>query len=143
MTHDQWVALFAPALSVLIGALGLFLAAGVSGLLGQLKAYFEARGNASAAQAVAAASAVIQPALMTGASTIAGKIARGELDYTNRVAIAAEATREVSLLQARIPGMIAVAAPVAGALVASMMAKVDAQMVASPTPLAAQVSPAA
>jgi hypothetical protein len=143
MTHDQWVALFAPALSVLIGALGLFLAAMVTGLLGQLKAYFEARGNASAAQAVAAASAVIQPALMTGASTIAGKIARGELDYTNRVAIAAEATREVGLLQARIPGMIAVAAPVAGALVASMMAKVDAQMVASPTPLAAQVSPAA
>lgn len=140
MTHEEWMTTLAPIMSALVLGIAAILGIVLTGIAGRLKSYLDARGMAAAAQAVAAANAVIQPALMTGASTMAGKIARGELDYTNRAALTAEAAREVGLVEARIPGMIAVAAPMAGALVASMMAKVDAQMVASLTPLAGQVA---
>lgn len=138
MSHQDWISLFAPAVAALALAAATIAGAVVTGLGAKVSAWLTAKGNATTAQAVAAASAVIQPALMTGASTIAGKIARGELDYTNRDALAAEAVREVGLVQLRVPAMLAVAAPAVADLVASMVAKVDAAMVASPTPLAGQ-----
>jgi hypothetical protein len=124
--------LFAPVVAGLVTATGLVLGAVVTGVTARLKDWLITHGDAAAAQAVASANAVIQPALQTGASVIAAKIASGELDYTNRTAIAAEAEKEIALLQTRIPGMLAVAAPVEGALVAALMGKIDAMMVAAP-----------
>ncbi len=129
----DWAPLFAPAVAGLVTAGGLVLGAIVTGMTTRLNAWLTAHGDAAAASAVASASAVIQPALQTGASVIAGKIASGELDYTNRAAITAEAEKEVALVKTRIPGMLAVAAPVEGALVAAIMGKIDQMVVASPT----------
>jgi hypothetical protein len=133
MTKSDYINLFAPAVAALVLALAGLLAAFLSGLTGKLTAYFTTHNEAALAQAAASANTVIQSALATGAATIAGKISRGELDYTNRAAIQAEAVREVGLVQARVPAMLTAAQPVAGALVASLMSKVDAMVVASPT----------
>lgn len=128
MTHEDWITILAPTVAASVVALAGIAAAFFSGLTKKASAWLTLHNQAALAQAVAAAGAVIQPALQTGASAIAAKIASGALDYTDKSAIAAEAQREVSLVEARVPGMIAIAAPVAGALVASMVAKVDAVM---------------
>ena len=142
MTKQDWITLLAPAVATLVLALIGLLAAVISGLTGRLKAYFDAHGQAAAAQAVAEAGTTIQRELMTSASTIAGKIQTGQLDYTNRAALETEALREVAIVQQRAPGALAVAQPVAGALVADIMGKVDRMVLASPTiPTTAPVAP--
>ena len=139
MTHQDWVALFAPAVATLVLAVAGLIAAVLTGLTKRARTWLDAKGDASAATAVAAASSVIQAGLLTGASTIAGKIARGEMDYTDRTALAAEAMREAGLAKDRLPQVVANVAPPMADMVASLMGKVDQQLVASPTPLAAQV----
>ena len=140
--HD-WITLFAPAIAGLVTAAGVILAAVISGLSAKASAYFTAHGQAAAAQMVASANAVIQPALQTGASVIAGKIGSGQLDYTNRAQIVTEASREVDLVKARVPGMIAAAAPVEGALLASLMGKIDAMVAVALAATAPSSLPAA
>jgi hypothetical protein len=131
VTSLDWVSLFAPTVAALVLAVGLVVGALVTGLLSRLKAWLVAHGQSAAAQAVASAGAVIQPALQTGANTIAGKIASGALDYTNRQQVMAEVSQEVGLVKARVPEMLAIASPSGGALAASMLGKVDALMVAA------------
>jgi hypothetical protein len=138
-THDQWIALFQPVIGALVLAMAGLITVLLTGLTSKANAWLTAHNQQSLARAVAAADAVIQTSLMTGASTIAGKVARGELDYTNRAALLAEAQREVGLVQARIPDMIAIATPEVTTLVATMLGQIERQLVASPTPLAAQV----
>ena len=133
MSHADWIALLAPAVAGLAVTLAAGLGAVMTGLTAKAGAWLMVKGQASAATAIVSANTVIDRALMTGASTIAGKIQAGTLDYTDRSAIETEAVREVGLVQQRVPAMLAVAEPLAGALVASLMAKVDAQVVASPT----------
>lgn len=143
MSHQDWIGLFAPAVAALVLAVAGIIAAALSGITTRLSGYLAANHQAAVASAIASANAVIQPALTTSANVIAGKIARGELDYTDRSAIASEATREVALVEKRVPAMIAVATPQLDDLVANVMGKVDAQLVSSITPLAAQVALAA
>jgi hypothetical protein len=135
-----WVVALQPVVGALVLAVAGIAATLISGLGAKLSAYLVTNKQAAAASMVADANTVIHAALMTGASTIAGKIQTGQLDYTNRAAWEAEAQREVTLVQQRVPGAIATAAPVAGALLASLMAKVDALQV-SATPLVAPPVP--
>jgi hypothetical protein len=102
-------------------------------LTAQLSAYFIVHKQAVAAKAAADAGQVIGTALATGAATIAGKIQTGELDYTNRASLVVEAKREVGLAEQRAPAMVAIVNPIPGALVANLMGKVDALVVASPS----------
>ncbi len=129
MTQDQWVILFAPAVAGLVTAAGGTLAVVVSGLGKKFSAWLTSHNQAAAAQLVASATSVVQPAIQTGANVIAGKIASGQLDYANRAAVTAEAEREAALVAQRVPTALATLAPAAGAVVASMMGKVDALMV--------------
>ena len=133
MTHQDWIDLFAPSLALILPSIAVGVTVFVTGLTGRMTEYFKAHGQAAAAQAVADAGTVINQALMTSATTIAGKIQTGQFDYTDRAVWQKEAEREVGLVKQRVPEMLAIAPPIAGALVANLMAKVDALVVASPS----------
>ncbi len=137
----DWTPIFAPAVAGLVTAGGLVLGAVMTGLTARLKAWLDKHGLAAEASAVASANAVIQPALQTEASVIAGKITSGQLDYTNRAQIVAAAQNGVEIVHERLPQMVAVAAPVAGALVGSIMGKVD-QLMLTATASTPVVNPA-
>ena len=133
LTTDQWINLFAPVLAIALPTVAAGLAVVVSGLGKKVGAWFASRGDADAATAVAAATTSINTALMTGAGTLAGKIQTGQVDWTNRASWVEEARREVQLAISRVPQAVAIAKPVEEALVANLMSKVDALVVASPT----------
>ena len=133
MTHQDWINLFAPAVAALVLAIAGALAAILSGLSKKASAWLTSHNEAAVAAAVASAGQVINRALDTSASVIAGKIQSGELDYTNRAALTAEAERELALVKTRVPDMLAVVASADAPLISAIMGKVDAQVVASPT----------
>ena len=143
MTNADWIALFGPVVAGVVTVGAAALAAILTGLSAKLSAYLTAHQQAAAAQMLASANAVIQPALQTGASTLAARIATGKLDYTNKTALLSAAVAELAVIEPRVASSIAVAAPIAGALVASMIGKLDAMMVAKPLlPVPAPVQPA-
>jgi hypothetical protein len=117
----------------LIGLAGIAIPIGIGWASVKLQAIATAHKQTAVAAQIAAATPVLQAALQTSASTIAGKIASGALPLNDRAAWVAEATREVGLVAQRVPGAVATLEPAAGAMVASMMGKVDAALVASPT----------
>lgn len=112
---------------------GVALTVGVAWASRKLSTIAAAHGQAALAADITAATAVIQPALQTSASVIAGKINSGALPLGDRAAWVAEAQREAALVAQRVPGAVATLQPVAADLVADIMGKVDAAVVASPT----------
>ncbi len=132
MTLHDWLTMFAPLISFLLTMLLAFLLALWSGLLAKIEAWLIAHHQAALASAIASANAVIQPAIQTGANAIIEKIRTGQIDLSNKASIDAAAAAEVALVKARVPNMIAVAAPAEGALIASMVGKVQAGVPAMP-----------
>jgi hypothetical protein len=129
----ELVALETQIVTGLVGLAGIAIPIGIGWASVKLQAIATAHKQTAVAAQIAAATPVLQAALQTSASTIAGKIASGALPLNDRAAWVAEATREVGLVAQRVPGAVAVLEPAAGAMVASMMGKVDAAVVASPT----------
>ncbi len=129
----DWKTILEPVVAtLLVFLIGIFVAY-VSGLVKWAQAFLISHKQASAAAALGTAWNIVQGALTTGASTIAGKVQRGELDWTNKPQMQAAAEHEVAEAESRVGASIATVNPAAGALVASLMAKVDSQVVASPT----------
>ncbi len=128
MTAADWAPILQPVVGGLLTAAGLVAAAAITGLGQKLSIYLVTHNATAEAQAVAAAASVIGPALQTGAEAIADKVRSGQIDILNRAQLLAEAQREVGLVQQRVPAMIAIAQPVEGALVASMISRVTAAL---------------
>lgn len=131
MTRQDWLQLLSPLASAVVAGTSGLVAICFARMAARLAACLDRHGAATAAQGVAAANSVVQAALATGAATMAGRIARGELDYADRRAVLAEAEREASLLAARVPEMLAALNPVPGAVTAALMGRLDAQVVAA------------
>ena len=131
---NYWLTVLAPEISLLLAMLLAFLLALWSGLLTKAEAWLTAHHQAALAQAIASANAVIQPAIQTGANAIIEKVRTGQIDLSNRASIDAAAVAEVALVKARVPDMLAVAQPVEGALIASMVGKVQAGVAAMGAP---------
>ena len=133
MTHADWINLFAPAIGAVILALAGLVVALLTGLTGRLKTYFDSHDEVAVARVLDTVNAAIDKELETSASVIAGKIDRGELDYTDRAAWQKEAVSEVALVKGRLPAMAQVAVATGTPLLTQLMARVDAKAVASPT----------
>ena len=133
MTTQEWLTLLSPLVAAVVGSLILILAAVVSGLTAKASAYLTAHHQAATAAAVVSAGQVMNQLLTVGASTISGKIQTGQLDWLDRAAWQKEATAEVAVAMSRMPEALAFVPPAATTLIADLMAKVDAQVVASPT----------
>ena len=134
MTLKEWMTVLSPEICVILGLLLTALWAWWSALVPKVTAWLTAHHQTALAQGFAAANAVLQPALQTGANAILDKIRTGQIDLSDKASIEAEAQREVDLVKSRVPDMVALAAPAANALVASMVGKVQAGAITLPVP---------
>jgi hypothetical protein len=134
VTLKDWLTILTPEICVILGLLLTALWAWWSALVPRVTAWLTAHHQTELAQGFAAANAVLQPALQTGANAILDKIRTGQIDLSDKASIEAEAQREVDLVKARVPDMVALAAPAANALVASMVGKVQAGAITLPVP---------
>ena len=141
MTKADWINLAAPAIGAIILAFAGLLVALLTGLTGKLTAYFDAHNAAAAGALLTQGNTAIDAEVERSASVIAGKIDRGELDYTKRADWQKEAVAEVALIQQRLPAIAVAALSSATPLLTQVMARVDAKAVASPT-INAAVPPA-
>ena len=134
--------ILAPVIASLVVAVAGLLTAVLTGLTASLKAWLSAHGQAAVGDLVASAGAEADRLVNIGAGTIAGKIQAGTLNYADPAAIRAEAEREAALVLQRMPGELLAVAPTVATLTASMVAKVGAQVLASPTLPSAPLEPA-
>jgi len=133
MNKTDLIQLFAPAIAALLLAVVGLATAAITGLSKKLEASLDAHQQSAAAALVSSAANALDAEMTTSANAIAGKIQAGTLDYTSKSAIEAEARREAELVAQRLPAQLMAAAPQAATVVAAIIGKVDAQLLASPT----------
>jgi ferritin len=128
MSSHDLALMFGPSIAlVLSGILGTILAY-VTGLVNKLNTWLIAHKQAALASAIANANKVIQPAITTAATAIINQISSGQLDFTNKQQMLAEASKQVDLIKSRVPEMIAIAAPIEEGLISSMMVQVESKV---------------
>ena len=135
MNHEQWLALLGPVLAALILPLATLAGMVVTGIAGQIKGALAARGLAANAEIVDKASSQIQAAMQNAAGTLVVRAQAGQLDLTNLQAVKAEAAVEARAIEAKLPGAVAVLAPLAGAVAAGVVGKLGALLAPSAIPV--------
>ena len=134
-TVSSWLpylVILGPLLGAILLPLVAWGLARVTGLEAKLHDWLVAHKQSKAADLVDSAWGIIDRWVETSAGVLAGQLTNGDLSWTDRAAWKTKAMAEIDLLEQRAPGYIAQAATTAPAVLAQLMAAVDAKMVAAP-----------